>query len=535
MSRIVFVLAITLLVGGPSASEYAQAPNRIPLDPAAIKSVDPLYPGFTEILQRDDPAGLVKLARTLAAHPSPESLAVLLWMLRYCPSWPNDGVLQIDKTVRAVGTLPLAPVADALLHATADQRLTAAGVLAMHGRLIPESDKTLLDKTLAAALGDSDDRVRNMAVAALRARDSAEAQAAVREYVARHSATEPKRPQLPLDVPAFPAATTALLESLDPDYRNDAGDAERASGATAARGAATVEKCDRNSRPDLVACQWRHRRLRRKHRLSAVVSRVRDPAAVSGPADMLSREAPERRALTAELFANVFALRKQPMSDVDRRRMIAALIDCLDVAHGRLRTQAVEALGRARAASAVRPIVRLLDQPGGDQYQTVSIRALAAIGTPEAVPTLERLARSGPSLAVREAAASAYIWVTKPADPGAQVRRLLWEQAGHRFGEASSPGRESGSARGLAGPGWRFDGRAARGSGAPRLVPRHEVDRADRHCTGCLTRRADSRAADLRSEHHPAHRGAFGAGRRSERARCPASAVGARRADQSIH
>ena len=145
-------------------------------------------------------------------------------------------------------------------------------------------------------------------------------------------------------------------------------------------------------------------------------------------AEMLSREAPERRALIAELFANVFAFRQQPMSDADRRRMIAALIDCLDVAHGRLRTQAVEALGRARAASAVRPIVRLLDQPGGDQYQTVSIRALAAIGTPEAVPTLERLARSGPSLAVREAAAFAYIAVTKPADPGAQVRRLLWEQ-----------------------------------------------------------------------------------------------------------
>jgi hypothetical protein len=216
MTRI-FVAAITLLVVGPGA--YAQAPNRTPLDPATIRAVDPLYPGFTEILDRDDPVGLVKLARTLSAHPSPESLAVLLWMLRHCPSWPNDGVLQIDKTVRAVGTLPLAPVADALAHALAAQRETAAHVLSMHGRLIPESDKPLLDKALASALADRDDRVRQAVMAALRARDSAEAQAAVRDYVAGHTATQLKRPQLPLDVPGFPAATTALLESLDPAYR----------------------------------------------------------------------------------------------------------------------------------------------------------------------------------------------------------------------------------------------------------------------------------------------------------------------------
>jgi hypothetical protein len=57
-----------------------------------------------------------------------------------------------------------------------------------------------------------------------------------------------------------------------------------------------------------------------------------------------------------------------------------------------------------------------------------AIQALAAIGTREAVLTLERLAQSGTSPVAREAAAGAYIRVTSPADPGAHVRRLLWEQ-----------------------------------------------------------------------------------------------------------
>jgi hypothetical protein len=138
------VQAISVVAGHPGAN--AQAQSRTPLDRAAIKVVDPLYPGFTEILERDDAAGLVKLARTLSDHPSPESLAVLLWMLRYCPSWPNDGVLQLDKTIRAVGRLPLAPVAEVLLHATAHQRLTAAALLTNHGRLVPDSEEALLDK-----------------------------------------------------------------------------------------------------------------------------------------------------------------------------------------------------------------------------------------------------------------------------------------------------------------------------------------------------------------------------------------------------
>jgi HEAT repeat protein len=427
MSWIISVLAMSLFAGHPSA--HAQAPTRTPLDPAAIDVVDPLYPGFTEILERDDAAGLVKLARTLSNHPSPESLAVLLWMLRYCPSWPNDGVLQIDKTIRSVGRLPLAPVAGALLHATADQRLTAAALLANHGRLIPDSEKPLLDKTLVAALADRNDRVRDMVVAALRARGSAEADRAVREYLAKRDATLPTRRQSQLDATRFPPATTALLDSLDPDYHKTLTTLNEA----AVRRLLDALQRSRNPAGTPVLMWLLANGDTRAYGGNIVYQLSLQEHAMRLPfgelAGMLRRAEPDRKALIAELFAKVFATRTQAMSPAERGRIIAALIECLDIPHGRLRAQAIEALGNVGAAQAVGPIVLLLNQQDGDRYQMMTqIQALAAIGTREAVLTLERLARSGPSQAVREAAVAAYIRVTKLADPGAHVRRLLWEQ-----------------------------------------------------------------------------------------------------------
>src|SRR5688572_7913261 len=147
--RRTFSCALVLLLAATSAMGQARTDRtRPPLDRAVIEVVDPLYPGFTEILERNDAAGLVKLARTLSEHPSPESLAVLLWMLRYCPSWPNDGVLHIDRTMRSIGNLPLTAVADTLLHATADHRFIVAALLTNHWRLVPDSEKPLMDETL---------------------------------------------------------------------------------------------------------------------------------------------------------------------------------------------------------------------------------------------------------------------------------------------------------------------------------------------------------------------------------------------------
>jgi HEAT repeat protein len=422
-------LAILLLANHPSA--HAQAPARTPLDPAVIEVVDPLYPGFAEILERDDAAGLDKLARTLSNHPSPESLAVLLWMLRHCPSWP-DGVLQIDKTVRSVGRLPLAPVADALLHATADQRVTAAALLSIHRGLIPDSEKPLLDETLIAALSDRNDRVRDRVVATLRARGSARADAAVREYLARSDAAEPKRREPQAAAPRLPPATSALLESLDPDYQKTLTTLNEA----AVRRLLDALQRSRNSAGTPVLVWMLANGDPRAYGGNIVYQLSLQEHAMRLPfgelAGMLRRAEPDRKALIAELLGKVFASR-QTMSPADRDRVIAALLECLDIPHVLLRVRAVEALGRVGAAQAVGPITLLLDQPDGERYQMAPIRALAAIGTRDAVLTLERLARSGTPQAVREAAAAAYIGVTKPADPGAHVRRLLWEQPDTAF------------------------------------------------------------------------------------------------------
>jgi HEAT repeat protein len=57
-----------------------------------------------------------------------------------------------------------------------------------------------------------------------------------------------------------------------------------------------------------------------------------------------------------------------------------------------------------------------------------AIQALAAIGDRAAVPTLERWARSDANVTTRTEALRAIVALTKPSNPGAEARRLLWEQ-----------------------------------------------------------------------------------------------------------
>lgn len=286
MTRILF--AIVLLLMATPAGALAQA--RPALDPAAIKVVDPLYPGFTEILEHGDAEALTRLARVLSDRPSPESLSVLLWMLKHCPSWPLDGIAltQLATTVRAVGTLPFAQVADALAGTTADQRIAALFLLSDHA-LIADGDQARLDRTLISALTDPIERVREFALAGLRGRRTPAAAAAVREYRSTHP--EPASPEL-----------------------------------------------------------------------------------------------------TA-------------------------------------RTDALRALARRGAADAVSQIARVLDPPFRETYElSTAVESLAVLGRTAALPALERFARSTAPEAIREAAVAAYISIAKPADPGAHVRRLLWEQ-----------------------------------------------------------------------------------------------------------
>jgi len=422
VSRIIAVFVISLIAGHTSAS--AQAPARAPLDPGVIRVVDPLYPGFTEILEHDDATGLVRLARTLSEHPSPESLAVLLWMLRYCPSWPSDSMLQLDKTIRSVGRLPLALVADTLRRGTADQRLTAAALLANHAPLVTDSEKPLLDKALIAALADRNDNVRDMAAAALRALGSAPADAAGGDDLAKQKAAPPAPP---LAAPVFPPATITLLASLAPDYQNTLSTLNE---AAVRRLLAALQQSGNSAGTPVLLWLLANGDPRTYGGNVVYQLSLQQHAMRLSPGEltaMLRRGEPDRRALIAELLAKVFAFRTQAMSRVDRDQTIAALIECLEIEHLRLRAHAIEALGRLRAAQAVGSIARLLDPQDATRDQVTAIQALAAIGTREAIVALERLARSETARRVREAAVDAYLESSKPSDLGAQVRRLLWE------------------------------------------------------------------------------------------------------------
>jgi hypothetical protein len=109
--------------------------------------------------------------------------------------------------------------------------------------------------------------------------------------------------------------------------------------------------------------------------------------------------------------------------------MNAALIDRLSDPNIDVRRKAAEALGTARARNAVRALASSLD--GRDvtgRYASTAIQALASIGSRDALPTLERWARSASTQQVRENAARAYIAIAKPSDTPGETRRLLWEQ-----------------------------------------------------------------------------------------------------------
>jgi len=155
---------------GPSRVA-AQSPRAAPLDPQVIAVVDRVYPGFGEILELGDSISLARLARTLAANPSMESLTVLLWMLQSCPSWTtgeDPAVLQIDRVVRAVGLLPLASFADGLLNDDAEQRIDAAVVLSNHASYVQPGERAIYERTLIAALSDPNIHVREFAAGPLR-------------------------------------------------------------------------------------------------------------------------------------------------------------------------------------------------------------------------------------------------------------------------------------------------------------------------------------------------------------------------------
>ena len=90
-----YALAIMVLVADRAV---AQPLPLAELEPRVGAAVDRLYPGFREVLESKDSEALARLARTLAANPSAESLSVLLWMLQYCPSWGTSGSSAVSRS-----------------------------------------------------------------------------------------------------------------------------------------------------------------------------------------------------------------------------------------------------------------------------------------------------------------------------------------------------------------------------------------------------------------------------------------------------
>ena len=422
---------------------FAQPLPRVPLDPRVVASIDRLYPGFTEVLESNDTAALAGLARTLSANPSAESLSVLLWMLQYCPSWSSDEAptaLQIGRVARAVGRLPLAPLSGALLNPDADQRTAAAVILGNGVGLIPPGDREALQKTLVSALSDSSLHVREFVAGPLRALGSAEGQAALGRSLDDPNVTGTffwqasgrKRP-LTGSAPnasTFPPATVAAVSAIAPSFLNTLS--ARDDPAVRELIAAIERSRDPDATPVLV---WLLVNGDTRAYGGLILNRLAEPQHAGRLpfgelAGLLAASDPDHRLAIADLFARILPSRGAQPLPADRERILTALIERLRDPSIDVRTRAAQSLGNARATHAVRALTSALD--GRDvtrDYASTVIRALASIGSADALLTLEQWARSAPRpQQIREDAARAYIALAKPSDPASEMRRLLWEQ-----------------------------------------------------------------------------------------------------------
>ena len=431
-------LAITLFV---AVHVFAQPATPPPLDARVVATVDRLYPGFTEILESRDSAALARLSRTLSANPSAESLSVLLWMLQYCPSWSTDeasAALQIGSVARAVGRLPVAPLSGALRNPDADQRITAAVVLGSGVGLIPSDEREALQSALIAGLSDPNIHVREFVAGPLRALRSTEGDAALARALTDPDVTDMffglatgrTRPFAGEPTAAsFPPATLAAIESIAPDFLNTL--TTRENSAVRQLLAAIERSKDPDTTPVLV---WLLAYGDTRAYGGLILNRLTEPVRVARLplgelVNLLAASDPDHRLAIAELFELILRTRGKQPASADRERMIAGLIGRLSDPNIDVRRRAAEALGSARASKAVGALASTLE--GRDvtrSYALTVIRALASTGARDAIPPLERLARSASTHQVRENALHAYVALAKPADLASETRRLLWEQ-----------------------------------------------------------------------------------------------------------
>jgi HEAT repeat protein len=436
VAQLVAIVLVSSLVSGQSTAP--------PLpDAATLAAVDALYPGAEEILRLRDPRGLGRLAGVLAMHPSPESMTMLLWMLRYTPGWHTEGTsadTQLGNVARVVQDVPIAPIAEAWRTGDQETRETAIILLTNVRQFRSPEEQALHERTLIEGLSDSSRRVRQFAASALRAIGSAEAKAALARAATGldvdssvfGAATGQQLPALrPLpELSMLSPALAAVFSAAEPEFRTTLANADD---HTAVR--RLVEAlAKRNDSDTTAALTWLFAYVHPDgytERISYLLSNVPHVERVSLTAliPSLTSELSSRRALAASLIDRVLLTRRTAPSAAERTALSSALVARLADGTPEVRSAAASALGRLRGDDAVTALLAALGEPSvRSPFAVTAIQALGAVGSRTALPLLERWARSDANVTIRSEALRTIVAIAKPADPAAEARRLLWEQ-----------------------------------------------------------------------------------------------------------
>ncbi len=358
----------------------------------------------------------------------------------YCPSASMNGPADEETGDLAGDIERLSPVqlAQTLMNQDTDRRLAAAGALRRRIDRISSDEREFIQQRLIAALTDPNIHVRESVAAMLHAMHSPDAEAALArslddpeitdEYY--FQATGRKRP-LPtgeLTESTFPPATVTALRSIAPDFLTILANREN---AAVRQLMVNIDRSDDPEATPVLVWLLANGDMRSYGGLVIKYLTASHPVRLSIPdlARLLPGLRPDHRLAIVQHFEWRWQSPGQGFSADDRAQVIAALIARVGDPNIDVSAEAVRVLGWAHAVNAAGALVLALDRLDASRdYAAGIIRALEVIGSREALPVLERCARSAPTPSVRASAASAVIAIAKPADPGTERRRLLWEQ-----------------------------------------------------------------------------------------------------------
>lgn len=432
----VLLLSLTVLLVDAGMVNAQPSPT-VGLPPVVIKEVDRIAPGFLEILDCQDSIAVEQLASTLQNQSSPEALRVLLWLLQHCSSWEGGvGPMWMVPIAAALPRVPLTELTVLLKSSDASRRRQGVDLLLERQRRSDGSEDAALTAALIAAVDHPADDVSLALVNVVRAIGTPDALAALERRASRpdtrravYSAVRGHPRPLPAVVVSrttFPPAALTRLEQLFPGALQVLSGRE----PRAVRKLLTAFDQAKDSlltpvlmwlflHGDPEFGGWFSHRLHAPPYVSVLP--------ILDVAEALNHDDPDIRGHVATLCYELLR-GKHLSSAVDRARLIEALISRLSDPNAAVRLEVVKALGEGRSVDAVPVLLAALNTPSWSrQAAVVVVEALHRIGSPEALPVLERLALDGELLSLREAAATAFINVAKPADPAAEIRRLLWE------------------------------------------------------------------------------------------------------------